>query len=326
MPKTEAYNWITENSYTKPEKVDHIQQALLERWPSLHIEECDDQIDRATLENIHTSEYLNYLMSRETVLQEGEDSILNDVPYIALDKEPIAEQAKRWYYCSDTYTSFTKYIRKVACSSYNAVHTAGKYVLRNWWAWYALTRPPGHHAMPGKASGYCYLANASIFTEYAVEQWKRPVILDIDFHHGNGAQTIFYDRSDVLTCSIHADPARKFPYFTWFEDEIGVWDGIGYNMNICLEAWADEQIYLHSLDILLERVQAYEADILIVCLWFDTYQWDPICDFDLSIGSYSKIAKKIKEIGLPTLYVQEGGYDMEDIWNCAVSFFEEILD
>lgn len=321
QPKKELYNGnVLPISSTKG-KTDAIEQAFRTKWWPVEIKKSHAWVDESIITQIHTQEYIDYLKSRETILEEWEDSFLNDVPYIRLEKEPLNETAKKWYYCSDTYTPFTKYIRPVANQTYDAVHAAWMHVLQSWWYAYALTRPPGHHAMPGNASGYCYLANGSIIANHIASLWKKVWILDIDYHHWNGAQEIFYDRNDVITTSIHRDPADKFPYYSWFADETGLWDWNWCNLNIPLWAWIGIDAYMNHLETSLQFLEEKWVEFLVVALWFDTLETDPICDFKIPIEWYRQIWDRIKKMNIPTVFIQEGWYDMKNVGKCAVEFF-----
>jgi acetoin utilization deacetylase AcuC-like enzyme len=145
-------------------------------------------------------------------------------------------------------------------------------------------------------------------------------ILDVDYHHGNGTQQIFYERGDVLFVSIHADPARQYPYFAGYADERGAGDGLGANLNIPLEADVGDERYLAALDEALAAVRAFNPRFLVVSAGFDTFGGDPIADFALSSAVYPRIGQRIAALGLPTLIVQEGGYAVDALGENAVGF------
>jgi len=178
---------------------------------------------------------------------------------------------------------------------------------------YALCRPPGHHAGTDLYGGYCYLNNAAIAAQHLAgglerAERHRVAILDIDFHHGNGTQQIFYEREDVLFVSIHADPAREYPFFAGYADERGAGAGLGYTLNYPLEAGVADGRYLAVLDRALAAVAEYAPRYLVLSAGFDTFGGDPIGDFALSTAAYPAIGRRIAALGLPTLVVQEGGY------------------
>lgn len=216
-----------------------------------------------------------------------------------------------------------------ACASADAALSGAAALLEGERAAYALCRPPGHHAARALAGGYCYLNNAAIAAAHLAgalgggpaepgrEPWgMRPssvAVLDIDFHHGNGTQAIFYERSDVFFCSIHAHPDREYPYFSGFAEERGAGAGEGYNLNLPLEAGVDDAGYLAALDQALETIAAYGPRFLVISAGLDTFDGDPLGDFKLSTPGFGAIGAQIARLGLPTLFVQEGGYAIEQL-------------
>jgi acetoin utilization deacetylase AcuC-like enzyme len=186
---------------------------------------------------------------------------------------------------------------------------------------YALCRPPGHHAEKNRMGGYCYFNNAAIAADYLSQRGK-VAILDIDFHHGNGTQQIFYERSDVLYVSLHVDPTEGFPYTAGFADEEGSGPGKGYNKNFPLPLGTDEKTYMHILQQALGLIRKYNPTTVVVSCGFDTYEKDPIGGFRLTIPFYEKIARKIISLKLPTLVIQEGGYNIDDLGEIAYSFMK----
>ncbi len=174
---------------------------------------------------------------------------------------------------------------------------------------YGLCRPPGHHAARSMYGGFCYFNNAAIAAHAIAERTGEPVsILDVDYHHGNGTEQIFWRRPDVLYVSLHADPARQYPYFLGYEDEIGEGDGRGANLNIPLPAGLSNEGYLAALDRGLERIAGEPGSVMVVSLGFDTYGRDPIGDFALTTDVYHEIGRRSAAIGKRLVILQEGGY------------------
>jgi acetoin utilization deacetylase AcuC-like enzyme len=176
---------------------------------------------------------------------------------------------------------------------------------------FALCRPPGHHAGRDYLGGYCYLNNAAIVAEAANAAGRRVAILDVDYHHGNGTQDIFYERGDVLFVSIHADPRTDYPFFWGHADELGEGAGEGATLNLPLPQGADLDAYLPALDRALAAIAAFEADLLVISFGADTYTGDPISFFRLETADYAVIARRIAALGLPSLVVMEGGYAVD---------------
>jgi acetoin utilization deacetylase AcuC-like enzyme len=174
---------------------------------------------------------------------------------------------------------------------------------------YGLCRPPGHHAARSMYGGYCFFNNAAIAAQAIVRATgERVAILDVDYHHGNGSQQIFWRRADVRYVSIHADPDRAYPYFLGRADEVGEGDGTGENLNIPLGAGATNDDYLAAVDRALEAVLAVPGSVIVVSLGFDTYGLDPIGDFALTTEVYHEIGRRTAATGRRLVILQEGGY------------------
>ena len=174
---------------------------------------------------------------------------------------------------------------------------------------YGLCRPPGHHAARSMAGGYCFLNNAAIAAEAVAKRSGGHVaILDVDYHHGNGTQQIFWRRGDVLYVSLHADPVRQYPYFLGHADETGEGEGSGANLNVPLPAGTDDEAYLAGLDQGLEAIASSPGEVIVVSLGFDTYGHDPIGDFALTTAVYHECGRRVAALGRKLVIVQEGGY------------------
>lgn len=185
---------------------------------------------------------------------------------------------------------------------------------------FALCRPPGHHAGREYAGGYCYMNNAAIAAEKArANGVKRVAIVDVDYHHGNGTQDIFYARGDVLFASIHGDPANSYPYFAGYAEETGEGDGAGCNLNLPLPHGTDWGHYSDALARVVATVRKFGADVLIVSLGVDTFEDDPISHFRLKSEDYLRMGAMLASAGLPALFVMEGGYMVDAIGVNAVN-------
>jgi acetoin utilization deacetylase AcuC-like enzyme len=188
---------------------------------------------------------------------------------------------------------------------------------------FALCRPPGHHAAGELMGGYCYLNNAAIAAQAFLDQGRQRVaILDVDYHHGNGTQDIFYTRADVLFASIHGDPAEEFPFFLGYADECGIGAGEGCNHNYPLAMGSPWEVWSAALDEACQRIAEYDAEVIVVSLGVDTFKDDPISQFKLDSPDYLAMGKRIAALGKPTLFVMEGGYAVEAIGVNAVNVLE----
>jgi len=192
-------------------------------------------------------------------------------------------------------------------SAATAAHGANL-VLRGERLVYGLCRPPGHHAAADMAAGFCYFNNAAIAAEILTRAGRRTAILDIDVHHGNGTEAIFYDRADVLTVSIHAHPKRFYPFFWGYAEERGRGAGEDFNLNLPLERGTTLSAYVRALDAALERIGAFAPDILVVAAGLDIAIDDPFRGFAITTTDFATIGKVIAAMGKPMLVVQEGGY------------------
>ena len=187
---------------------------------------------------------------------------------------------------------------------------------------FAVCRPPGHQCGADYLGGYCYLNNASIAAEAATAAGRRVAILDVDYHHGNGTQDIFYGRADILFVSIHADPRTDYPYYWGHADETGEGEGEGSTLNLPLPRGTDLGAYLPALDAALARIADFAPDLLALSYGADTFAGDPISNFRLETADYAAIARRVAGLGVATLVVMEGGYAVDALGANVTSFLE----
>lgn len=187
---------------------------------------------------------------------------------------------------------------------------------------YALCRPPGHHAGPDYAGGFCFINNAAIAATVLLERHARVAILDIDVHHGNGTQDIFYDRPDVLFASLHGDPADFYPFYSGYASERGSGPGEGATLNVALARGVGDEEYLAELDRVLARLRLAAVEALVVSLGFDGHERDPLAWLRLTTPGFGRIAARIASLGLPTVLVQEGGYLCSDLGLNLAAFLD----
>ncbi len=184
---------------------------------------------------------------------------------------------------------------------------------------FALCRPPGHHSGPDYAAGYCYINNAAIAAQWLSND-GRVAVVDVDYHAGNGTQDIFYRRNDVLTVSLHADPAVEYPYFSGYADETGAEDGAGFHQNFPLPVGTGDEQYLATLDRAIHLVHAFEPRHLIVSVGMDVYEHDPLGQFKISTGGIRAIGERISRLRIPTALIMEGGYNTAELGANVVAF------
>ena len=234
--------------------------------------------------------------------------------------EDIHETVRAGYYCFDTFTPLNQEAYLAARWGVNCVLSAADAMLAGTRYAYVLTRPPGHHTERSVFGGFCYFNNCAIAAHY-LSRSSRVAILDIDYHHGNGQQQIFYSRSDVLTISIHGHPSFAYPYFSGFEEEKGEGDGIGFNHNFPLPEKATHEQYVKALSRALNIIKKYNPDYLIVALGLDPAKGDPTGTWSFTHSNFTTNGEMIGSLKLPTLVVQEGGYRNQSLGINARAFF-----
>jgi len=211
--------------------------------------------------------------------------------------------------CFETTTPLTEGTFDAARSAVDCALAAAAAVEAGSPVAYGLCRPPGHHATESLYGGYCFFNNAAIVANHLVAATgTRVAVLDVDYHHGNGTQQIFYERADVAVVSLHGDPARAYPYHTGYADETGAGKGSGMTHNVPLPAGIDDDAYLVALDSALTVVAAHDPSIVVVSLGADTFVDDPMCDLALTTDGMRRCGARVASLGLPLVVVQEGGY------------------
>ncbi|MNR92017.1 Acetylpolyamine aminohydrolase [compost metagenome] len=275
-----------------------------------------DAYPLSRIETLHA--FVGFLRDAAATL-EDDSLIYPDVfPVRRKVNRPDHQPALAGYYCFDTGTPISRHTFEAAKSSADCALTASDLIPTEGLV-YALCRPPGHHAEREVFGGYCYFNNAAL-AAHALAEHGRVAVLDIDYHHGNGTQDIFYASSRVFTLSIHGDPAVTYPYFSGFADERGEGEGLGYNLNLPLAPGSGISTYLAALDEALSAIKRFDPQYLVVAVGFDTCRGDPAGSFDLATRHYPVIASRIAKLGLPCLIVQEGGYRTQNLGKNAVAF------
>ncbi len=227
------------------------------------------------------------------------------------------------YYCLAADTTISKGTWEAARAAVDVALTGQALVASGERAVFALTRPPGHHAAQDMFGGYCFLNNAAVAAQaFRDDGARRVAVLDIDFHHGNGTQSIFYDRADVMFLSIHGDPDDAFPYFLGAADERGAGNGEGLNVNYPLPEGCLFDEWALALDDACGRISAFAPEALVVSLGVDTFKEDPISFFRLESADFLRIGERLAAQDLPTLFVMEGGYAVQQIGVNTVNVLE----
>ncbi|MEM8647707.1 MAG: histone deacetylase family protein [Pseudomonadota bacterium] len=185
---------------------------------------------------------------------------------------------------------------------------------------YALCRPPGHHAYTERAGGFCFLGNSAIAAQYLLQAHQKVAIVDVDVHHGNGTQGIFYRRGEVLTCSVHADPMDYYPFYWGHSAEAGEGEGEGANLNLPVPVRSDDEVWLAAVDRACEAVAAFGATALVVALGLDAHEKDPLLGGAVTTEGFSQISARLAALSLPTAIIQEGGYLTDHLGDNLASF------
>ena len=231
-------------------------------------------------------------------------------------------EARLGTYAFDTATPILKGTWDATLAAVNCALSAAAEIKTGARAAFALARPPGHHASADVFGGYCYLNNVAIAAQWFVDHGLRPAILDVDYHHGNGTQSIFYGRGDVLFCSLHGDPSFAYPHFLGFADETGARGGEGANLNLPLPMYTAWDRYGEALDVALRRIADFGPDVILVSLGLDTFEADPISRFKLAAADYLRLGERIASLRKPTLFQFEGGYNLDALAEITVNVLE----
>jgi acetoin utilization deacetylase AcuC-like enzyme len=283
-----------------------------------------DAHDLTTAAKVHRQDYLDFLPTvwdRWTAEGRTGTALPFCWPTRGLrgDKRPEFIDGLLGYYSFDAGIGFVSGTWDAIKSSHDTALTAASLIKNGQPAAFALCRPPGHHAGAGFMGGYCYINNASVAAQYFLDHGaKRVSILDVDYHHGNGTQEIFYSRSDVQVINLHADPIQEYPYFLGHKDETGAGVGEGFNINYPMPSGTTWETWSANLDHACEKLAANKPDVVVISLGVDTFEKDPISKFKLRSEHYPLIGARIAKLGLPTLFVMEGGYAVAEIGINAV--------
>jgi acetoin utilization deacetylase AcuC-like enzyme len=322
--KTELYGGELLPPFECPERMDFILEAI--EKTSLGTIHSPKDFGRDPITAIHDEGFVTFI---ETCWQEwvaagfkGE-AIASVWPSRSMPSPRIPSfiDGKMGYYTLASETSISAGTAEAAYTSAQVALTAADAIMKGQArTMFALCRPPGHHASKDQFGGYCFYNNAAIAAQHMRDQGAAKVaILDVDFHHGNGTQAIFYDRDDVLFLSLHGDPAEAFPYFLGYAEETGLGAGEGYNVNYPMPPKTPYSKWSEALDDALGRIRAFGADSLIVSFGADTFENDPISFFKLTSADFIDMGRRIATLNLPTLTVMEGGYAVSEVGTNTVN-------
>jgi acetoin utilization deacetylase AcuC-like enzyme/GNAT superfamily N-acetyltransferase len=269
---------------------------------------------------VHDPQYVRYFKNVCRNLPKGKSVYPYVFPLRNAVRAPRELSVRAGYYCFDTFTPLNQNAFQAARWGVNCTLTATDAIIAGTRSAYVLTRPPGHHTERAAFGGFCYFNNCAIAAN-RFSKLGKVAILDIDFHHGNGQQQIFYHRNDVLTLSIHGHPSFAYPYFTGFQDEKGENEGLGFNFNFPLEEKTSYTYYLQTLTTALKIIREFHPQYLVVALGLDTAKGDPTGTWSFTSDNFRTTGKSVGNLQLPTLIVQEGGYKTQSLGTNARNFF-----
>jgi acetoin utilization deacetylase AcuC-like enzyme len=291
-------------------------------------------IDDADLETVHTPELVDFLRtawarwSRSDYPRDpGQDRVVPYAfPLAALTsgrppRRPASVGALTGMFAMDTMTLIGSGTWEAVRAAAASALTAAELVIEGAPSSYAAVRPPGHHAGTSFYGGACYLNNAALAAD-RLRKWQSPVaVIDLDAHHGNGTQQIFYETDTVRYGSVHVDPgAGYFPHWLGFADETGTGDGTGANLNLPLAPGVGDRTWMAAVDQLVQF--AAEASTLVVSLGVDAWRDDPESPLLVTIDGYYRAGMELGALGLPSVIVQEGGYDLKALGELVVAFLQ----
>jgi acetoin utilization deacetylase AcuC-like enzyme len=324
-PEYEFFRGERVACFESPSRADFVQEELVKRGHEIREPSVDST---SVLRQVHSARYLAFLESAwaQWVAVDAGNAARQPFPSVwpvrtlRSDVEPQNFTAKLGLYSMDNGTPMVAGTWAAAKAGADAAASAAGQVSNGSphgspvKAAFCATRPPGHHAGADFMGGYCFLNNAAVAAQTLRNAGCAKVaILDVDYHHGNGTQSIFYDRADVLFVSIHGDPRTEYPFYLGHADETGEGIGSGFNLNLPLPAGSSKAVWFAALTKGCEKVKEFGAEALVVSLGLDTFEDDPISTFALKSNDFIELGERLKELALPTVFILEGGYAAKEL-------------
>jgi acetoin utilization deacetylase AcuC-like enzyme len=330
FPQAELSGGQFVTPFERPSRVEYVLNRLRERKLTDIVPPA--AVDMRPVQALLDPGYLTFLETAwddwKTAGMEGE-IIAANVPARGMHMDRIPENidGKVGYYCHASETAITRGTWTAALSSLACAQTAQRHVAAGAGSAFALCRPPGHHATADQYGGYCFINNAAVVAEmFRTSGDGRVAILDIDFHHGNGTQSLFYDRSDVMFASLHGAPQETYPYYLGYADETGKGAGEGFNLNYPMTAGTGYGAWSHALEDAIAKIMAWGPEALVISLGVDAYKEDPISFFKLESDDFTDAGRRIGRMKLPTVFCMEGGYAIEAVGVNTVNVLEGFMD
>jgi acetoin utilization deacetylase AcuC-like enzyme len=315
------YEWAFGEKITHPETTARAESILaaLRSEADLFTVRAPSEMPASALRALHSYQLLT-LYTTAQQLEDDRDFHPTVFPKLKRGKGDPTNLHHAGAFCFDSGTPLNAQTMSAAGWSAACAREAARAVRRGETKLsYALSRPPGHHAQRDLFGGYCYFNNNAVAAR-ELKRSGRVVVLDVDFHHGNGTQSIFYRNASVLTVSLHGDPREHFPFFAGYPTETGQADGDGFNLNVVMPTGTDGQAYLAALEAhALPAIRLFDPDFVVVAAGLDAYERDPIGHFTLTTEDFHRVGERIGALGKPTVAVQEGGYYTPHLGRNAVA-------
>ena len=314
--------------FESPARAAFVEQAFAARGWAMRAPDADSA---PVLAQLHTPRYLDFLRTAwdQWLALDAANAERQPFPSVwpvrtlRSDIEPANFIARLGLYSMDNGSPLAAGTWAAAKAAADAAASAAQALLNGERAVFCATRPPGHHAGPDFMGGYCFLNNAAVAAQALRDGGAaRVAVLDVDYHHGNGTQAIFYERADVLFVSIHGDPRTEYPFYLGHADETGAGEGAGCNLNLPLPAGSSAATWFTALEAACARVARHRADALVVSLGLDTFAGDPISTFQLQAADFTCLGQRLRRLGLPVIFVLEGGYAAAALGENAVCVLE----
>ena len=327
-PRHEIFRGERVPCFEGPARAEFVEQALRERGHALRTPDVDSTPQLAA---VHSARYLDFLRTAWDAwlaLDAGNADVqpfpsVWPVRTLRSDVEPQNFTARLGLYSMDNGSPLSAGTWGAAKAAADAAASAARALLQGERAVFCATRPPGHHAGPDFMGGYCFINNAAVAAQALRDGGvARVAVLDVDYHHGNGTQSILYERADVLFASIHGDPRTEYPFYLGHADETGAGEGAGFNLNLPLPAGSSAAVWFGALDVASARIVRHGADALVVSLGLDTFAGDPISTFQLQADDFARLGQRLARLGLPTAFILEGGYAAAELGHNAVQVLE----
>ena len=291
-----------------------------------HAVVAPDDFGPGPREAVHTAEHLAFLSSAYRRWREidgaGGEVVPNAHPVRHMTSYPEGIVGQAGWHVADTACPIGPQSWEAACAAANVAVHAAQLVLDGANAAYGICRPPGHHAFDDLSGGFCLLNNVAIAAQHMVARLARVAILDIDVHHGNGTQGIFYDRGDVMFVSVHGDPVDFYPFFAGYAVERGAGAGQGATLNLPRAMGAGDAAFVAAINEGLAQISAFDPEALLVSLGFDAYRDDPLSPLEVTGDGFQAAGAAVGRLGRSTVLVQEGGYDCESLGRNLAAFLE----